>query len=207
MTNLNDIQSLKQSNASKLDAAITAHVQSLKETTEWVDLVAKCSEFENDAYNKTNEFIFDSDGMLNARIQLDIVDSWHDGDNDILEAISEALHDQFECLYFTVSRGDSIIKVEQCLGESVIIRDTASRGEYYIHSSELSLKLTKDKVQNEEHGLYLIECAMRKAGIFGGIVETDYYGDFIRFSDTGLGAKTDEELDAYGKQFDESEES
>jgi len=69
------------------------------------------------------------------------------------------------------------------------------------------LKLTKNQVTSEEHALYLIECAMRKAGVFPSIVEVDYYGYFIKFVDTKLGTLTPEELAAYGKRFDESEAS
>lgn len=197
MTNLSNIVSCKQS----LDNAIHQYVETLKSTAEWVKLMAKCAEFENGAYDKTNEFVFDNCYLLNSRIQTYIPAEWHNEDLDILDAIKDALSKEFECLYFSINRDDSMLTIEQCLGEATTINHSAYGGQYYIHSSELGLELERNDVQSDEHGLYLIECAMRKAGIFGNIVEVDSYGYLIKFTDTGLGGMSDDELAKYGEQF------
>jgi hypothetical protein len=66
--------------------------------------------------------------------------------------------------------------------------------------------LTKKDVESTEQALYLIERAMRKVGVFENIVNVDYYGHFVSFVDTKLGNLTEDELNAYGKQFETSEE-
>lgn len=207
MTNLNEIKAIKQSNEFKLEAALTKHIEVLKASKEWTKLIAQVMKFQSGAYTSNVQYEFDDCGMLNAYIDLDIPESFHDEDSDVMNAIAETLKAEFECLYFKANLVESNIRVEQCLGTVTTINEGCSRNEYYVHNSDLRLKFTKKDVESTEQALYLIECAMRKAGVFDSIVNVDRDGYFISFTDTKLGALSDEELAAYGKQFDESEAS
>lgn len=205
MTNLNDIKAVKQTNAAQLESVVSKHVESLKSSPEWVSLIGKVLAFEDDPYSKQYSFEFDECGFLDSVLELEIPESWHDEDSDVLEAIADTLSNEFEACYFRSNLSDSTIKVHQCLGSPTTIAEHASRNEYYVHSTELGLKLTKKDVVSTEHALFLIECAMRKAGVFDNIVNVDYYGYFISFVDTDLGTLSDDELAKYGEQFNEAE--
>lgn len=180
----------------------------IENDVELIELSDKIREFGNDSYMAGTTRIFNECGDLVSQLHLN-KNYFKDFEEDMqIELKAQLTKDS--CVWLLEYGGDHVL--ETTLGDATTISFSDRRNCYAVHSNELGLKINysdlvgEDDGEKEVHALYLIECAMRKAGVFGNIVTLDYNGNVVSEPSTELGNLSDDELEEYGKQFDESEE-
>lgn len=159
---------------------------------------------EADPYSKEFSQGFDEGGFLEACVDVSLSflsEEPHEVINAVVGILMEDSvlnwsQDQY-------SRGITEWRVSYCLGEPTTIDPNPERNCFAVYSSELGLKISR--IESLEHGLALIEQAMRKAGMFGDIVRVDRYGQVLEFLSTDLGNKSDAELAELIEQFETQE--
>lgn len=198
-------QQARELEASALNTEVNQFLIDYPDTVE--SFKKQLSEFDNDSYDdKKYSIQFDQFGMLESLMELDFSE-FDDINLEFVQALVEKLGYEF----YHVSEQSKSFYIGQCLGEPTIVNFSPDRNCYTVYSEELNLKLLptdlhgNDNSEKFTHALYLIECAMRKHGYFGNIVEIDYYGGFNKFLSTNLGTLSDTELTEYGKTFDNKE--
>lgn len=192
----------------QLSDALEREAKSHLESEAGKALLEAMSKFGDDPYCKGSVRYFDENGEYVSGLEVEW--PFHELDKDLQREIVLQASDGVYLVNSPNSKDEKIMQV--FLGEPVTLNFSDTRNCYSIHSSELGLKVNykeltgNDDAQKLSHALYLIECTMRKMGIFPNIVELDYYGQAMKELTTNLGTMTDQELREYGKQFDESEE-
>lgn len=148
-------------------------------------LKAELSAFENGAGAKPfDDLSTDEEGLVcRLSLTLDSVlcqDEEGNGDvllaEEVLQAANESLHYTQDCY----SRGYDQWTAEQCFGEPAIVNENPERNCYAVFCRELDLAI--DRIKSEEHGLMLVEQAMRKHGVFPWVVSCDRNGSCFSLS-------------------------
>lgn len=148
--------------------AIQMRVDELKDSPSMQKIIKQCDEFMDNPYN--DNLYFDECAMLCSMTSIDLGDLANE-DKDVIEQLLESITDNYGGHFVET---DNEWAFHQCLGDATIINVRPERNCYAIYSSELGL--AAHEITSEDHGLAIVEQAMRKAGIFGDIVSTDYYG-------------------------------
>lgn len=195
---MHNIAELKKKHRQELSEAVEAAANDVLSRSDIVGLydeIATKLESGEDAF-----LTFDDYGMLENVVSFDLPDSIMELDEDVRDKVISTLVDDY---YFELSGNE--LNVMQCLGEPVIFNVRPYRNHYAIYSTELGIKI--ESVINETHGWALIERAQRKAGYFGDIVETNYYGQPSRLIvPDDIRNLTDEELVALINKIENSED-
>jgi hypothetical protein len=180
---MNIVKQAKLDLAQQLDDVVSDRVNALilrERKKEFEELKKTLQEFKNICHDeKRSQINFDESGFLVSRIDLDL-SAFCEEEFEVIEEILNLAGNGSH--YFgqdQYSQGRHQWYAEINLGESVIFEPSPERNQYAIHSSELSLKVSR--VTDEEHGLALIEEAQRKHGVFTSVVKVDRYGNFLGY--------------------------
>jgi hypothetical protein len=96
-------------------------------------------------------------------------------DNQVAKAVFESINESIYAAPEAGTKGPTKYwVVEQCFGEPCIVNASPERNCYAVYSDELKLKI--NRIESEQHGLMLVEQAMRKHGYFPSIVSCDRDG-------------------------------
>ena len=172
--------------------------KALMQTDEFKALKAEVIAFE-ECLTKP-DYVLGEDGSLLSRQRLYLDRSLctdEDGNPDV-ELAEELLRECSENLYFhqdDYSQGYFEWVMEQSHGEPCIVNYPPDRNHYAVYCRDLGLEV--NSIKSEEHGLMLVEQAVRSHGYFPDIGSVDQCGFFTHIAIPAEIAKaTDAELDA-----------
>lgn len=187
--------------------AMPERIAALKQTDEFKSLQAEVKAFEE--CETKPDYLLDESGSLisRQRIFLDRSLCTDEEGNPDVELAAEMLEECSDVLYFhqdDYSQGFFEWVMEQSHGEPCLVTYPNERNSYSVFCRDLDLKV--NRIQSEEHGLALVEQAIRKNGYFPDVGSTDQCGFFShltipkRFVDA-----TDAELSAMIEEMEQAE--
>jgi hypothetical protein len=176
----------KKNAAASIESARAEYLEKLLKSEAFQSLKKKIEAFENDP-DKYGSLHLTEDGSLASTKTLNLdrelcTDEDGNGDvllaSDLLEEISNDgaifFHqDDYSSGYFEWSATINF-------GDPATVNASPYRGQYAVYCSDLGLKV--DRINSEEHGLALVEKAMRKHGYFPDVVFADYHGNVHRLT-------------------------
>lgn len=172
----NQYSQSKKNAAELIESARAEYLKKLTDTSAYRELKTFLEKFENNAGMKPFDFLtLDESGYLICResIHLEAIlctDDLGNPDRTLAESVLNSIN---ECLHYSHETGNHW-EVSQCFGEPCIVNYLPERGHYAVYSTELKLKV--NRIESEEHGLMLVERAIREHGIFPWIVSCDRSG-------------------------------
>jgi|ERR1035437_996814 hypothetical protein len=201
------MNTIKQAKIALKDAIKTEVTRLIKKDKNIKELQKLINQFSSDCYMNGSIRDFNENSDYVSMLRTDF--SLNDYDEDLkIELIATLNEDTGVHLL----EYDKQLVLESFLGEPTTINFSDRRNCFAIHSNELKIKVMyQDLIGSDEsekllHALYIIECNMRKYGVFGDIVEVDYNGGVVKEHSTGLGNLSDDELTEYSKQFKQEDE-
>lgn len=157
-------------------------IERLIASSEFSALKTSLADFQDNAGQKPyDDLSTDQEGSLVCRMSIYLDKSLcHDeeGNEDtllataILERANESLrYTELDCSQWSV---------EECFGEPAIVNENPERNCYAVYCRELDLAI--DRIKSEEHGLLLVEEAIRKHGVSPWVVSCDRNGSCFSLS-------------------------
>lgn len=205
---MSTVKQAKQQAKELIKSAVKARSEEILESPEFQEelkeLRERLQEFENDPYSsKFSQSVDESGELLESRMDIRLGDLSEEDNETIFEVLT-ALNESLTFIQDQYSQGNHEWTAVNCLGEFVWFDPSPDRHCFSIFSRDLGLEL-KGKIE-EEHGLAIIEQAMRKHGVFNSIAKIDRYGSVASFIDTGLGNASDSEVAAIIARYENQEE-
>jgi hypothetical protein len=205
---MSTVKQAKEQAKELIKSAVKARSEEILESPEFQEelkeLRERLQEFENDPYSsKFSQSVDESGELLESRMDIRLGDLSEEDNETIFEVLT-ALNESVTFIQDQYSQGNHEWTAVNCLGEFVWFDPSPDRHCFSIFSKDLGLEL-KGKIE-EEHGLAIIEQAMRKHGIFNSIAKIDRYGSVASFIDTGLGNASDSEVAAIIARYENQEE-
>lgn len=205
---MSTVKQAKEQAKELIKSAVKARSEEILESPEFQEelkeLRERLQEFENDPYSsKFSQSVDESGELLESRMDIRLGDLSEEDNETIFEVLT-ALNETVTFIQDQYSQGNHEWTAVICLGEFVWFDPSPDRHCFSIFSRDLGLEL-KGKIE-EEHGLAIIEQAMRKHGVFNSIAKIDRYGSVDSFIDTGLGNASDSEVAAIIDRYENQEE-
>lgn len=205
---MSTVKQAKEQAKELIKSAVKARSEEILESPEFQEelkeLRERLQEFENDPYSsKFSQSVDESGELLESRMDIRLGDLSEEDNETIFEVLT-SLNESVTFIQDQHSQGNHEWTAVNCLGEFVWFDPSPDRHCFSIFSKDLGLEL-KGKIE-EEHGLAIIEQAMRKHGVFNSIAKIDRYGSVSSFIDTGLGNASDSEVAAIIARYENQEE-
>lgn len=128
--------------------------------------------------NKMVTYYFDHDGWLEGQIEVsEVVKDLP----DVILDLMEQYQDEIDYFHYNPEEGSRCFY--ESYGPSIIVTYTSDNSFVFNQETNQVIIESKDSIYNSLHLSLEIELAMFASGLYPNVIEVDYYGNFLKFSD------------------------